>query len=121
MAVPQATAELSADLYMDVVAPLLEDADPANGAKLIQAQICAACHLLAPESPIAPNFAELAVAAHIRRPPLTAAAYIYESIVDPLAYVVEGYGPSMPQDYREKLSDKEIGDIIAYLLTLMPE
>jgi hypothetical protein len=43
--------------------------------------------------------------------------YIHESMVYPTAYVVAGYNPVMPQDFRERLSDRELGDIIAYLLS----
>ncbi|MBC8099359.1 MAG: hypothetical protein H7Y11_07945, partial [Armatimonadetes bacterium] len=51
-----------------------------------------------------------------RRPPLTAEAYLYESILYPTAYEVEGYTGQMPRTYGE-LSDRDLGDIIAYLLT----
>jgi hypothetical protein len=51
-----------------------------------------------------------------RREPLTAAAYIYESILYPAAHVVADYPNVMPQNFPQRLSNKELGDLIAYLL-----
>ena len=96
---------------------LLQDADPANGASLIEQYECVACHRLAVANNSAPPFVDVAERAATRRPPLTAAAYIYESIVHPAAFVVAGYNTVMPQNFRDRLSDRELGDIIAYLLT----
>jgi mono/diheme cytochrome c family protein len=108
---------LTADTYMDIVTPLLVDADAQNGEALLTQYGCAACHVVGAENNVAPSFDGLAARAAERRPPLTAEAYLYESIVHPTAYLVEGYPASMAQDYRERLTDDELGDIIAYLLT----
>ena len=94
----------------------MQDADPTNGASLIEQYECVACHRIAVNN-IAPKFVDIAERAATRRPPLTAAAYIYESIVHPAAFVVDGYNTVMPQNFRDRLSDRELGDIIAYLLT----
>jgi len=51
-----------------------------------------------------------------RRPPLTASAYIYESIAYPSVYIVPGYPNSMIGNYLDRLSEDEFGDILAYLL-----
>jgi cytochrome c551/c552 len=114
---PEPSAEgLTADTYMDTVTALLENADPENGSQLIDHYECAACHRAGADR-IAPSYAGIAARAADRRPPLTAAAYIYESITDPGAYVVEGYSDAMLKNYPERLPDRELGDIIAYLLT----
>lgn len=113
----EATVELTGDLYADEVFALLENADPAQGAQLVEQYSCVACHRLGAENNIAPAFVGIAERAALRRPPLNASAYIYESIVNPTAYTVESYNPAMPQNYGERLSDRELGDIIAYLLT----
>jgi cytochrome c2 len=42
-------------------------------------------------------------------------ASIRESIVDPRAQVVSGFPPIMPTDYGEKLSQKQLDDLIAFL------
>lgn len=108
---------LTADSYLDKVAPLLANADPANGDALIVKHQCATCHREGVKNGIAPSFAGIAARAADRRPPLTAAAYLYESITHPMAYVVEGFAPAMPQDFAARLPDQDLGDIIAYLLT----
>jgi cytochrome c551/c552 len=116
-ATPEATSELSANTYMDTVDVLLANADPESGALLVDQYGCVACHRLGVASKIAPAFEGIVERAATRRPPLSAAAYIYESIINPTAYVVEGFQPAMPQDFATRLSDRELGDIIAYLLT----
>jgi mono/diheme cytochrome c family protein len=49
----------------------------------------------------------------------SAEAYLRESIVDPDAYVVEGFTPGiMPSNYRTQLSDEQITDLVVYLMSL---
>jgi cytochrome c551/c552 len=112
----QAPAELKPDAYLDTVTALLAGADPAAGPQLVQQYGCAACHREGAVNKIAPSFEGVAARAAARRPPLTAAAYIYESITNPMAFVVAGFSPVMPQNYPQRLSQRELGDIIAYLL-----
>lgn len=109
--------EITADTYMEIVGPLLVDADPSRGEELERTYNCTACHG-PPEQTrgLGPPHADVAAVAVERRPPLTAAAYVYESIVDPQAYIVEGYNDIMPRDYAERIPDDDLGDIIAYLL-----
>ncbi len=115
---PTAVAgELTSDTYMDKVTALLQGADAARGAVLVEQVGCTACHREGAVNHIAPSYDGIAERAATRRPPLSAAAYIYESITQPLAYVVEGYNPSMPQNFAQRLSEQDLGDIIAYLLT----
>ena len=114
---PDTSSEnLTAETYIETVTRLLEGADPANGDKLIDQYECGVCHRKAANR-IAPSFVGIAERAASRRPPLTAAAYLYESIFKPDAYVVEGYASAMLKNYPERLTERELGDIIAYLLT----
>jgi cytochrome c551/c552 len=108
---------LTSETYMDRVNQLLGNADPQRGDVLIDQYQCGSCHRIAAPNNIAPGYEDIAVRAATRRPPLIAPAYIYESIIHPAAFVVEGYVAAMPQNYAERLSDQELGDIIAYLLT----
>ena len=111
--------ELTADTYLSVVEPLLVDANAANGPALLEKHICVTCHMgAAAENRVAPDFAGIADRADSRHPPLSAAAYIYESIIYPNAFEVAGYSGQMPQNYPQDIPDDELGDIIAYLLTL---
>lgn len=107
---------LTADSYMRVVNTLLRDADATRGAAVVETLGCTACHVYGVVNNIAPGFEGIAWVAAERRPPLTAAAYLYESIVHPTAFEVEGYSSQMPRNYGQ-LSDRDIGDMIAYLLT----
>jgi cytochrome c len=116
-ATPEATAELGADTDMDKVTALLQNANPGNGVSLIEEYGCVACHRLGVASKVAPSFEGIAERAASRRPPLSAGAYIYESIINPTSYVVDGFQPAMPQNFSGRLTDRELGDIIAYLLT----
>jgi len=45
------------------------------------------------------------------------AAFILESIVNPDAEIAPGFAAGiMPKDYGEKLSDKQLADLVAFLL-----
>ena len=49
----------------------------------------------------------------------SAEQYLLESIVDPNAYVVEGFVENlMPGNYGESLTSQEAADLIAYMSTL---
>ena len=114
----EATAEpAAADSYADVVSALLANADPANGSNLVVTYGCTACHREGAANGVAPAFVGVAERAATRRAPMPAAAYIYESIIHPGVYLVEGFPNSMLPNYQERLTGQELGDIIAYLLT----
>jgi cytochrome c551/c552 len=114
---PTAVAQLTADTYMDKVNILLQGADASRGSALVEQFGCTACPREGADNKIAPPYDGIAARAATRRPPLTAAAYIYESITNPMAYLVDGFNPAMPQNFAQQLSDRQLGDIIAYLLT----
>ena len=49
----------------------------------------------------------------------SAAEYLRESILDPNAFVVPGFAPGvMYQAYSSTLTDGEVADLVAFLLTL---
>ncbi len=110
-------ADLTADTYMDIVTPLLENADASRGEALVTQYGCSSCHAGNNAGRLAPAHAEVANVAAERRPPLTAAAYVYESIIYPGAFVVEGYTNNMPRIYVDQIPDADLGDIIAYLIS----
>ena len=45
------------------------------------------------------------------------ANYIRESILDPQAKIVTGFGPVMPT-FRGQMSDQELSEVIAYIESL---
>jgi len=80
---------------------------------------CIACHAIPGLSTAAvgPSLADLADRAGSQKEGYTAEQYIHESIVDPNAYVVEGFQENlMPQNFGERLSEDQINDIITFLL-----
>src|SRR5215212_3719447 len=63
-----------------------------------------------------PNLSQIGTVAATRKPGMDAPAYISESIHDPQAFLVPGYPPVMPS-FRGTLSEEEINQVIAFLLT----
>lgn len=100
--------------YADTVARLMSIGDASRAETLSVMYICAACHRNSAQ--IAPQWSDLLSVAPERRPGLTAEEYIYESIVHPGMYLVEGYPASMPQDYGTSLSEQDLADILVYLV-----
>jgi len=81
---------------------------------------CMTCHSLAEgQDLVGPShFAVGATAASIVSGQ-SAEDYLREAIVDPDAFVVEGYSAGvMIRTYGNELTDQEIADLVAYLLTL---
>jgi cytochrome c551/c552 len=95
---------------------LLVDADPERGAALVVTYACTSCHREGAANGIAPAFEGIAARSAERDLQLSAAAYIYQSIAQPGAFLVEGYVNAMPQNYGTRMTDQEMGDVIAYLL-----
>ena len=53
-----------------------------------------------------------------RIPGMSAEDYLRQSIVSPGAHYVEGFtSKHMPMDYADRLSEQDINDIVAFLLT----
>lgn len=98
------------------VAAAMDGASPAQGEALIETYQCSLCHIQG-EGRVAPSFSGIAERAATRRPPLSAAQYLYESIISPGAFLVEGYANAMPANFASRLTRAEIGHLIAYLLS----
>ena len=88
---------------------------------------CASCHSLQPgQKLVGPSLAGIATRAeqtiaspNYKGKAKTAEEYIRESIVDPNAYVVEGFPPNvMYGNYGKDLSAQQIADLVAFLMTL---
>ena len=114
------STELNAESYAEEVATALENADSEIGGDLVYELECNLCHLQGDGSQ-SPLFYGIADFAAERRPPLSAEQYLYEATLYPGVHLVEGYTNAMPNNYDERLSQQEIGHIIAYLLTFTEE
>ena len=100
------------------VAAAMADADPGRGEQLTLQNGCTGCHSLDPDvTMVGPTWHNLAETAANRIEGQSAAEYLYHSITDPNAYVVEGFPPNvMLQNYADILSDQDLADLITYLL-----
>lgn len=93
------------------------DGDAAAGEAVWQAQ-CMACHTIDGSSGLGPSWQGLWMSEVTLTDGSTVTAdadYITESIKDPAAKLVEGYGPSMPP---LNLTDEQTTNVIAFIATL---
>lgn len=79
---------------------------------------CAACHTLVADTvKVGPPLHDIAERAATRVPGSDARSYILKSILNPDAYVVDGFESSMPKDLGKKLTGEELDAVLAFLLT----
>ena len=100
----------------------LPKGDAENGAVLFAQSIngvpaCSTCHTLDGSVVVGPSLQGYATTAATRTD-LSAEAYTIQSITQPAAHIVEGFPNAMYGQYGQKLSQQELADLIAYLLTL---
>lgn len=107
----------------------LPPGDVANGEALSTSLGCAACHISAPIGPawlgsaeqpgIGLRAAERITAADYTGEATTDVQYLYEAIVNPNIYLVPPFAANlMPGNYGSTLSEQDLADLIAYLLSL---
>ncbi len=99
------------------------EGDPARGEMLFAESIngaptCISCHALSDQGGVGPGLAGYAEIAGERVEGQSAEAYTYLAIVRPSAHIVSGYGNLMYAEYRSRLSDQQVADLMAYLLNL---
>jgi len=78
---------------------------------------CIRCHSLDGSEGDGPSLQGISERAADRVPELSAAEYIRQSILEPGAYVIEGYSHSMGRIHSVLLSEEEIDHLVAFLLT----
>jgi mono/diheme cytochrome c family protein len=94
-----------------------------DGGGVVEGGGCQECHSLDGSEQtagpfIAPTWQGISGLAGDRVPGLSAEEYLRESIVDPDAYIVEGYSANlMPKGFKFLLSEEDIDDLVAFLLT----
>lgn len=106
--------------------PVFTSGDAERGAQIFtqghnQSPPCSTCHYVASGQTgftLGPNLAGIAQRAGTRVEGLSAAQYLHQSIVDPHRYVVSGYREIMYPSYAQHFTERDIQDLIAYMLTL---
>lgn len=96
-------------------------ADPVNGEQLFIMNGCLGCHTTDSSGAmlVGPGQWDLINRAGERVEGQGPYTYIFNSIINPNDYVVEGFAPNvMLATYRDMLSDEQIYDLVAYLATL---
>ncbi len=100
-----------------------EPAGPRDPEALFTSMGCIGCHNLnedqTPDNrgPVGPNLGNIAETAPTRVAGEDAETYVHNSIVNPGAFVVDGYVAGiMPQNFSEQMSDEEILGIANWLL-----
>jgi len=97
--------------------------DAAAGKKLFEEGAqppCSNCHSLKPGVDLfGPSLAKVGAVAGARASGQSAEDYFRQSILEPNVQIVEGFTPNvMHLTYGDELSEQEVNDLVAYLLTL---
>ena len=106
---------------VSLLPPVDESTPEGRGRAVFVAAGCVACHTATGVSSgtIGPVLNGVATRAATRVPGLAAEEYIRQSILTPSAYVVEGFANGiMPQTFGQTLTEEQINDLVAFLLTL---
>jgi cytochrome c2 len=93
------------------------DGNAGNGETLFTNLGCTACHSTATDvAQPGPSLKGVANRAGDRVEGLTAEEYLHQSLLEPTAYVVEGYEAIMPT--YDQIPESDRNDVVAFLLTL---
>jgi len=93
-------------------------ADLEAGKRIYQAN-CSSCHSTDKGVVlVGPSLAGLSSRAGSIVSGLDAEAYIQQSILEPEAYLNDGYQNLMPPIYAEQLTQEDLDNLVAYLLTI---
>lgn len=118
------------NLTPEAIETLVAAGDPSSGETFFneglagvyedEGKPCGRCHLADSEEKLfAPGLLNVSERAAGRVDGQSAAVYLFESIVAPDRYVVEGFlNGQMPVRYDNVLTQEQIADLVAYLLTL---
>jgi mono/diheme cytochrome c family protein len=92
--------------------PAAPAGDPAAGKAVFAAQGCGGCHTFSAAGTTASVGPDLDEALQGKDP-----EFVHESIVDPNKEIASGYAPNiMPPDFGQKLTPKQLDDLVAFLL-----
>ena len=102
----------------------VEEQEPRSPEELFAAMGCTGCHNLnemqtdTNRGPVGPNMGNLASNAASRIEGMSAHDYIVQSIMDPNAFIVDGYNPNiMTQTFGEQMTEEEINSLSDWLIS----
>src|SRR5690606_31488751 len=78
---------------------------------------CIRCHSLDGGEGYGPSLQGISEQAGDRVPELSAVEYLRQSILEPDAFIIEGFSHSMGRIHSVLLNEEEIDDLIAFMLT----
>ena len=91
----------------------------AQQGKQVFSRVCGACHSTTPDTIIVgPSLAGVASRAGSRVEGQDAYTYLLTSVMQPDAYLVEGFENLMPNNLSKQLVGEELDAVVAYLQTL---
>ena len=125
-AIPTEEPTATLEPTVEVVEPteVVEDAavsgDPVRGQQVFNANACSACHMVDSQSAlVGPGLQGVGAIAETRVEGMSAEDYLHEAIVDPNAHIVPGFSQGiMPATFGTTLSEDDLADLIAYLMSL---
>jgi mono/diheme cytochrome c family protein len=94
-------------------------AEATTGEQIFIAGGCGGCHELAKAGTngnIGPSLDDLASVAGDMEPGTSAEEYVRQSIVDPDAFIVEGFQPGVMPSFQGRLNDRQVQALVDYLL-----
>ncbi len=108
------------------IADQLATADIASVEAIRSKYACAGCHsdVKDTQNKVGPSWYNLGNEAVEREDGVSPALYLYESIVEPRAFIVEGYesnSQAMPANFIEQMSEAEIATVVKFILTQTQE
>lgn len=111
--------------WLDEAAGDCEGTDVQCGQRWANQFGCLSCHSLDGSVILAPSWLGIAGAEEQLTDGSTVtvdADYLHRSIVDPNAQIVAGFNPGiMPQDFEERMTEEQIQQVIAFILSLGEE
>ena len=91
----------------------------AQTGKQVFSRVCGACHSTSPDTIIVgPSLAGVGTRAETRVEGQDAYTYLLTSVMQPDAYLVQGYENLMPNNLSKELTGEELDAVVAYLQTL---
>jgi mono/diheme cytochrome c family protein len=80
---------------------------------------CTACHTA--QDGVGPGLATMRDSAAARIEGVSAEDYLRDSIVNPSAFVVEGYEDIMPKTYGDQFTDHDVASLVKFIAEFSPE